>query len=153
MKKVVQKLDFSSPCQQIHTNKKQNFIFLQTAWTLLRHIYKSINAPIPALTWHDITDGHETGVLEAGEITQLFPVEHAVPVSDGIVLRARRTAPYYWRWTRTSHTHIHTLHLLLKALISRRWLYPTQTHIVQRDLSLQSALFLNFLFWLHLVHK
>lgn len=57
------------------------------------HPYNSYKNKV--LTWHDITDGHKTGVLEAGEITQQFPVDHAVPVSDGIVLRARRTAPYY----------------------------------------------------------
>ena len=43
------------------------------------------------LTWHHVTDGHQEGVLQAGEVTQQLPLKHAVPVPDGIVLKQHAT--------------------------------------------------------------
>lgn len=63
-----------------------------------------------ALTWHHITDGDETGVFETCKITQLFAVDDPIPVSNGIVLRARGTAPYYCTWPRSSHKALHPQH-------------------------------------------
>lgn len=48
-----------------------------------------------AVTWHYFTNGDEARVFHAGEITQQLPVNGAVPVPDGVVLKEAQTwCPY-----------------------------------------------------------
>ena len=47
------------------------------------------------LTWHYVTDGDESSVLQTGKITQQLPIKHTVPVPDRIVLKELETwEPY-----------------------------------------------------------
>lgn len=47
------------------------------------------------LTWHYVTDGDESSVLQTGKITQQLPIKHAVPVPDRIVLKELETWETY----------------------------------------------------------
>lgn len=43
------------------------------------------------LTWHYVTDGNKSSVLQTSKITQQLPFKHTIPISDWVVLKELET--------------------------------------------------------------